>query len=104
MELSISHWNEITSHLNGYVLKSIEIRGSSLFAINSEGSSFLIATKTPVFWTASYGTSYEAVDLILRNTADQLRSDGVYDREEKDRTLLRNLEQIIKLHTKGYKA
>lgn len=104
MELNIRNWNEITDHLNGYVLERVEIRGSNLMAINSNGEAVLIATRTPIFWAASYGKSFEAVEMILRNTADELKAEKIYDSSEKDKTLLRNLEQIIQLHTKGYKS
>jgi hypothetical protein len=103
MELTISLWDDITKHLNGFVLESVEIRGRSLMAKNSRGEKFLIAERTPAFWAATYGSSFEAVDYMLRNISDQLKNDGIYNPEEKDKLVVQTLDQVARLKTKGYK-
>ena len=102
MELNITNWNDISTYLNGAPLRNVIIKGDILFGISSKGVEMPLAKRSPAYWNAEGGEAYEAVDLILRETKDQLKSEGIYAKEEKDQAILRNFKKIIQNRTQAY--
>lgn len=103
MDLTINDWNNITSHLNGYVLDYISVESLNVYGINSQGDKILLATGAGSYWTPVDGKAYEAVDDLLRLTKQEIKASGDYSQSNKDKILKNTFERFIKLFHKEYK-
>lgn len=103
MELNIAYWNDITSHLNGYSLADVSISGDALMGVNAQGKATVLAKRTKVFWTPVDGPAYEAMSVILREINDNLKADGIYEPQAKDKAVMESLKKIITLQPKQYR-
>lgn len=103
MILTITQWNEITEHLNGYLLNYIVDENSYIYGINSKGEKYLLAQPSGDYWMASSGKSYEAIDDLIREVKLKIKESGDFSKPNKSKILKNTFEEIIKLYNKQYK-
>lgn len=105
IDISMQDWNDITSHLNGYVLKDIIVNGDSLIGINSQNEQITLAKRRTVYWEAADGRGYIVISQLLDAIRSEiLKPNGIYEVPEKDKVIITELKKIISLMNKGYKS
>ncbi len=105
IDISMQDWSDVTSHLNGYVLKDIIINGDSLIGINSQNEQITLAKRRTVYWEATDGQGYIFISQLLAAIRSEiLKPNGIYEIPEKDKVVIIEVKKIISLMNKEYKS